>query len=307
MGGEKGKASLAALMAQLTPEEGTNATAYDGVRCYRSSAPRPRMPSLYDSVLFIVGQGAKAAYLDGRLYAYDVRHYLVLSLPLPLESEIVRASPEAPYLAMGIRLEPALVRSLLLESGQPLGDGGPITPAIDASPLSEGLHSAATRLLSVLARPEAEGGPDLVLAGLYVRELYWLVLQGPQGPALRSVGASQGPLSRVAGALRRIHADCAARFEVPQLAEEAGMSPSAFHEAFKAATALSPIQYLKQIRLHRARGLMVMDGLGVSEAAYAVGYSSASQFSREFKRQFARPPSQEIAQAAAITTHRSSR
>lgn len=258
------KTPLAATMDQMTPIEGMNPTAHDSVFCYRSSVTSTRLLTLYSSVLFIVGQGAKAAWLNGQRYSDDARNDLVLSLPLPLESEITQASAEEPYLSMGLRLDASLVRTLLLDTGTPVQPGEHISPAITASPLGEQLQDAASRLLKTLSAPE----PDLALTDMYIRELYWLVLRGPQGHNLRALGLGRGSASRVASALERIHHDFAEPISVTALAEGAGMSTTSFHEAFKAATTLSPIQYLKQTRQHQARTLMISNGLAAREAAY---------------------------------------
>jgi AraC-like DNA-binding protein len=286
---------LAALMARLAPVDGASPTALSGVACYRSSYPTTCTASVYESMVFIVGQGCKRAYHGGQAYTYDARNYLVLSVPLPVEAEVVEASPERPFLTLGLLIDPDVIGELLLESGETQAVPDRVQTGISAATVSEPLYDAAVRLLSGLAEPQ----PSMVLARLYLKEIYWFLLMGPQGDFLRANAMRRGQFHGVAKALRRIRDAFNTPLDVASLAGEARMSTSTFHEAFKAVTALSPMQYLKQIRLHKARSLMVFDGLNAAEAAYRVGYNSASQFSREFKRQFGLPPSKEVTRMGA--------
>lgn len=301
---------MIALVERLAPNEGYSLSALDGVRFMRSDRPLGRTPVLYEPGIVIVCQGRKLGFLGDEVYVYDAQHYLVLSVPLPFSTE-TQASKEEPLLAVSIRLDLATVADLALaidahdaarrEGGPHEGgprDGGPREGAprdhaplgIASTPLSGELADATVRLLRALCSPlDAQ-----VLGPALVREIGFRVLSGEQGGALRAALAHQGRFGRVARALRRIHTDFAQPLDVTHLAQEAGMSVPAFHVNFKAVTQTSPIQYIKSTRLHQARLMMIRDGLTAASASARVGYESASQFSREFKRFFGRAPVEEV-------------
>jgi len=282
---------MTALLASLATREGVHATALEGVRLMRASVPIPRMPVLYEPGIVIVGQGRKRGYLGDQVYTYDAHNYLVLSVPLPFECE-TEASPEQPMLAVSIQVNLTMLAELLMKM-----EGGHLTgempQGIFSTRLDGRLSEATVRLLECLRDP-AEAR---ILGPQTVREVTYRVLQGQQGGALRAAAVLHSRFGQVNQALQRIHAEYARDLSVEQLADSAGMSPSAFHQNFKAVTSTSPLQYLKTIRLHKARMLMVYEGLRAGTAAERVGYESSSQFSREFKRLFAMSPIDEIARA----------
>ncbi|MDX5433055.1 MAG: AraC family transcriptional regulator [Halomonas sp.] len=277
------------LLYRLAPHEGSTESQLDGVRFLRSNRPLKLTPVLYEPSIVIVCQGRKRGYLGGEVYLYDALHYLVLSVPLPFASE-TEASPEEPLLAMSIRLDMAVVAELvfLLDQMDARTEAPP--RGILSTPLGASMADATLRLLEALASPtEAQ-----VLAPNIVREICYRVLVGEQGGSVRAALAQQGQFGRIAKALHRIHAEFAEPLEVGRLAGEVGMSTAAFHVHFKAVTQTSPLQYIKSTRLHQARLLMIRDGLPAAAAAARVGYESPSQFSREFKRFFGRPPGEEV-------------
>jgi AraC-like DNA-binding protein len=281
---------LADLIAARATSDGFSVSPLDGVRFMRSTRSTPRAPVVYEPGIFIIAQGRKRGYLGGEVYTYDPRNYLVLSVPLPFECE-VEASPQEPLLGLSVRVDPATIADLLLEM-----DDVPSTPVavprgIYATPLDDELCSAATRLLECLATP----ADARILGPQIVREITYRVLRGEQGHALRAVAARHGNFGQITKALRRMHTDYSGELDVDTLARESGMSVSTFHHNFKAVTSTSPLQYLKTIRLHKARLLMVHEGLGAGIAAGRVGYESPSQFSREFKRLFGNSPADEAA------------
>ncbi len=277
------------LLEKLAPNEGYTQSALDSVRLMRSDRPLARTPVLYEPSIVIVCQGRKLGFLGNEVYTYDAQHYLVLSVPLPFSSE-TQASPEEPLLAVSIRLDLIALSDLMAQMS------GPVTynharPVGMASTRLEG-HLARTtlRLLEVLTDPvEAQ-----VLGPNIVREIYYRVLTGEQGGAMRAALAHHGRFGRVARALKRIHTDYAKPLSVTHLAQEAGMSVPAFHANFRTVTQTSPIQYIKSTRLHQARLMMIRDGVTAAAAAARVGYESAPQFSREFKRLFGRTPLDEV-------------
>lgn len=277
------------LIGRLAPNPGFTLAPLDGVKFMRANQSMPRTPVMYEPSICVIVQGRKRGYLGDEMFIYDAQQYLVLSVPLPFESE-TEASEKEPLLGMAIRIDLGVVAELLMALDQ-AGTYAQVMPkGIYATPLDDCLGDAVQRLLEVLAGPAVEAkllGPSIM------REIYFRVLTGSQGGALRAALAHHSQFGKVAKALRRIHHEFNDDLDVASLASEAGMSPAAFHAHFKAVTQTSPIQYLKTTRLHRARLMMVQDGLNAAVAATRVGYESASQFSREFKRLFGRSPVEE--------------
>lgn len=288
------------LLARLAPGEGVNPARASGVRFMKSTRSNPRSPVIYDPSIIIVGQGRKIGHLGGEVYHYDPYNYLVLSVPLPFECE-TQASPQEPLLALSLSVDQAMLGELLLEMDE-TGPAEMIAPhrtvprGIYSTPLTEDLLDAGVRLLECL-------GNDMdsrILAPQVVREIVFRVLQGEQGGALRALVAHNGSFSQIAKTLKRMHSDYATSLDVETLAREVGMSVSAFHHNFKSVTSASPLNYLKTLRLHKARMFMIQDGMNASTAAGRVGYGSASQFSREFKRFFGASPLEEVQKMRAL-------
>ena len=284
------QAEMAELILQLAPQEGHTRSLLDGVRLMRADRPLGRTPVLYEPSIVIVCQGHKRGYLADRVYHYDPQHYLVLSVPLPFSTE-TDASPEEPLLAVSVRLDKTAVADLIVEVDQQTSRvASALVPAgIVSTPLDEALADTTLRLLRALCSPLQAR----VLGPGIVRELCFRVLIGEQGGAIRAALASQGSFERIARVLRRIHHDYAQPLDVATLADEAGLSVPAFHAHFKAVAATSPIQYIKSVRLHQARLMMIRDRVTAAGAAARVGYESPSQFNREFKRLFGRSPGEE--------------
>lgn len=280
------------LLTALTHNDGANPSALECVSFMRASVARPRTPVMYEPSIFIVCQGRKRGFLGEQVFVYDAQQYLVLSVPLPFECE-TEASPEKPLLGISIRVDLALVAELLMALNESRGNAISEPRGIYATQLDAPLSNAVLRLLEALASPcDAR-----ILGPSIVREILYRVLTGVQGDAIRAALAHQHHFGRIAKALRRIHADYRSDLDVDTLASEAGMSLAVFHAHFKAVTSTSPMQYVKTTRLHHARLLIAHDGLNVSAAATRVGYESASQFSREFKRLFGLSPADEMRRA----------
>ncbi|MED5524788.1 MAG: AraC family transcriptional regulator [Pseudomonadota bacterium] len=280
--------SFVPLLAELAPLEGYNLTPLDDVRLLRSNGPLARTPVLYDPGIVFVLQGTKRGFFGDQVYLYDAEHYLAVSVPVPFTME-TDASAEAPLLAIYMHLDLPVVAELLLQMLQGGASFDHPPTGMQSTPLDGTLRLSLLRLLKALRSPlEAKLlGPGLV------REIYFHVLAGEQGGQLRSALTQQGAFGQISQALRHIHGHFAEHLEVAALAGLAGMSQATFHSHFRAVTQTSPMQYLKSIRLHQARLLMVREGVNAAAAAIAVGYESPSQFSREFKRLFALTPQQE--------------
>ena len=291
---EKGR--LAELLRDLAVNEGVFPSILEGVRFIRVSNSHPRIQVVYEPSIIIVGQGRKIGYLGNQVYHYDAYNYLVLSVPLPFECETV-ATPEKPLLAVSVGVDPVVLGELLVEMDENPSIRGALPRGIYSTPLTNELISAVTRLLECLKSPR----DCSILGPQVVREITYRVLCGEQGGDLRAVAVRHSRFSQIARVLKRIHFEYPHSLDVETMAEEAAMSVSAFHQSFKAVTSTSPLQYLKSIRLHKARMLMLQDGLNAYSAAERVGYESASQFSREFKRMFGCTPAGDTAKTKANT------
>ena len=281
---------LVALLDASVDRDGVHPTRVEGVEVWRASSPIPRHPVVYQPKIVVIAQGRKRGYLGAQEYRYDPHNYLVLTVPLPFECETV-ASADEPLLGVSVALDPAMLGEMLLEMDEvaPPDPGATVPRGIYSTALTAGLSDAVIRLLECLHSPL----DSRVLGRSLARELVYRVLGGTHGGALRVLASRNENFTRIARILRCIHTDYAQPLTTDELARRAGMSASVFHQHFKEATATSPLQYVKQVRLHHARTLMAHDGCNAGAAANRVGYESASQFGREFKRLFGVPPGRE--------------
>lgn len=278
------------LLKKLAPHEGYNLTELSDVRILRSDRPLARTPVLYDPGIVIVCQGTKRGFFGDQVYLYDEQHYLAVSVPVPFTMETA-ASAGHPLLAIYMHLDFSVATALLLElEQQQIPFSAKAAQSMMSSPMDQPLRDSVLRFLTALSHPlDAQ-----ILGPALVRELYYRVLTGAQGQALRAALTLQGQFGKVGKALRHIHACYAQSLNLAQLAAEAGMSVPTFSAHFKTITQQSPMQYVKSVRLHQARMLMVRQEMTAASASLAVGYESASQFNREFKRLFGLPPAEEI-------------
>ncbi len=268
--------------------EGSIATRLPGVRFFRTSRGNPRQPLTYQSGLLIMGQGNKIIHLGEQQVAYGPDSYLVVGVPLPLECE-AHCSPDEPILGLAVDIDAQSLHQLverLFPPEAPMEPCRAIECGLSSVSLSSPLLSTCERLLGALA-DEAEA---TILGPGILQEILYRVLTGPNGYVLLELARHDGHYARIARVLGRIHRDYAAPLTVEGLATEAHMSVSSFHRAFRQVTRVSPLQYMKQIRLNRARELIQREGRGIAEAATLVGYNSPSQFSREYKRHFQNNP-----------------
>ncbi len=277
------------LLRGLAPEEGYNLTTLPGVRFLRCDRNLTRTPVLYDPGIVIICQGRKRGFFGDKVYVYDQQHYLAVAVPVPFTMES-DATAACPLLALYLHLDFQLAAELMIQldrHGETVSENAPQT--MMSSPMDASLRTSVLRFLEVMSRPTEAAilGPGLL------REVYFRVLTGTQGKAMRAALAMQGQFGKVGKALERIHATYAEPLNLPLLASQAGMSVPTFHSHFKAITSTSPMQYVKSTRLHQARLLMVRQGITAEAASHAVGYTSASQFNREFKRLFGRTPAEE--------------
>ncbi|MDY4376364.1 AraC family transcriptional regulator [Pectobacterium brasiliense] len=256
----------------------------------------PRVPVMYEPTIVIIFQGQKIGYLGGKTFQYDPENYLLMTVPLPFECETI-ASVEHPLVGMAIRIDIQMLQDLLIDIGD---DDSAIRPCsctcgVNSAPLTDEILCAVERLLDAMNNPR----DARVLGPTIVREIIYHMLCGERGAALQALVNRHTHFSQIARSLRRIENYYADSLSVEQLAAEVNMSVSAFHHNFKAVTNTSPLQYLKSYRLHKARVLMINEGLRAGVAAARVGYESVSQFSREFKRYFGATPSDEVTRVKA--------
>ena len=281
---------LVGLARGFAEQEGCNPTPLPGVLIYRVDAILPRTPVMYDPCVLVVAQGAKRGYLGDQVLEYNASSYLVTSVPMPIECEILEASPERPFLAVKLPIDPVVIGELQLSMEDESLPEGAVPRGMAASPLTQDLIDATERLLLTFARPT----DCRILGPGILREIFYRVLLSEQGFALKAAARRKGQFHKIADVLRAIQEDCRQPLDTAAMARMAGMSKSALHESFRAVTSMSPLQYIKSVRLHEARLMMQSSGVKASAAAYRVGYASASQFTREYKRLFGAPPSIDI-------------
>jgi AraC-like DNA-binding protein len=280
------------------PDGGFSESRLAGVRFFKSTQNTPRAPLVYDPGICIVAQGRKIGYLGGQKFQYDANHYLVTTVTMPFECETF-ASPKEPLLGLYIDIDMAQLHDLIGRVGfqSEIGNanGKALPRGIGPAVMDKDMADATHRLVKCL-RSETESqilGPGLV------REILYRTLRGTQAPVLYSLAMHSGVFSQVAHALKVMQSDYSTKLDVEQLASVARMSASAFHRAFKEITSDSPMQYLKKVRLTKARDLIVQENMKAYIAADRVGYESSSQFSREFKRYFGQSPAEMIREMRA--------
>jgi len=284
--------ALVSLIDPLATRDGFIPTQLPGVQVLRCSQDIARGPQLYEPSLVIIAQGSKLAYLGPRTLEYGAGHYLIQALPVPFECETY-AMPDAPLLGMSVAIDRALLGELVLAMGLMPGRSlAAQTPESMTSAVLDGaMRGGVERLLQCLHDPlECQ-----VMGQARLRELLFAALRGPQADVLRALVEQQGQFARIAAALSHLHAHFTEPLNVETLANCANMSASTFHEHFKRSTLLSPVQYLKRLRLLKAQRLLLSEGMGVAQVAHQVGYQSSSQFSLEYKRYFERNPGEERA------------
>lgn len=283
-----------ALVARHAPG-GISQTAIPGVLVSRMDHGGSQDELTTGTILAVVAQGTKRLSVGGAVHDYGAGQFLVASVDLPVSGQFTDATPERPALGFGLDLRPEVIAELMLSAAaadfpRPArGESSP--PAIAVGKVSTRLLDATVRMLRLLEHPR-----DIpVLAPMIEREILWLIMSGEQGATVRQLGLADSSLSRVRHVVRWIREHFAEPLRIDELAALARMSPSAFHRAFHAVTSMSPIQYQKRIRLQEARLRLLAHPGDIGATAYAVGYESPSQFSREYRREFGASPSEDAA------------
>jgi len=285
------RAELARSIALFVGSAEKRITEIPGLTLHRRTEPTAPCSGTYEPGVIVVAQGRKRVDLGKNTFFYGASRYLLTAVDLPIVSQIVEASEATPCLAMSLRLEMPIVRELLSRDEV----SGAIAPSADSTAMVTGeltveFLDACLRLLKLMDRPQ-----DIpFLNGLRQREIIYRVLRGPEGARLRAIGTLGDQSNRTAKAIAWMRTNYAKPLRVEELAHIAGMGTSTLHHHFRALTAMSPLQYQKQLRLQAARGRMLVDGLDAASAAFEVGYESASQFNREYSRFFGQPPMRDV-------------
>lgn len=288
---QSNKEELVERIAQALPADGT-LDVTPSFRLARSSKPTEPIHSLYQPAFCVVAQGRKQALLGEEVFRYDPGHYLIYTVDLPLTFRVEEASKEKPYLGFRLNLDAALVAAVMMEAGNEPKKGNVSMKAMDVSPLDANLLDAVVRLVRLLDAP----GEHKVLAPLIIREIVFRLLVDGQGARLSHLLAAGKDTQRITKAIGLLRQNYAQSLKMDDLAHEMGMSVSGFHHHFKSVTAMSPLQFQKQIRLQEARRLMLGEDLDAASAGFRVGYEDPAYFSREYKKLFGAPPQRDIAQ-----------
>ncbi len=266
------------------------ATEVPGLLLSRRTAPTAPASVNYEPSIAVVAQGKKRAVLGRTPFLFDESRYLLTSLDLPIVSQVTEASEAAPFLCLALKLEMPVVRELMSREEIPAPEAAPESPAMATGEITVELLDACCRLVGLLDAPR-----DIpFLSGLIQREIVYRILQGAEGARLRAIATLGDQSHRTAKAIAWLRLNYTKPLRVEELAQIAGMGVSTLHHHFRVLTAMSPLQYQKQLRLHAARGRMLVDGLDAASAGFEVGYESASQFNREYSRFFGQPPGRDI-------------
>jgi len=263
-------------------------TPIPGLTTIRSATPSGLLYAISQPLVCLVLQGSKQVAMGTQSFSFGAGDSLLITADVPTVSQVTRASAEAPYLSLVLELDPAVIADLAMQMKEEatIADGTPVR----VEPTDAEVADAALRLMRLLDRPASIP----VLHAQLVRELHYWLLEGKHGAAIRRLGWPDGHARRVGRAVALLRAEFARPLSVDRLAATAGMSPSSFHHHFRAVTSLSPMQFQKQLRLIEARRLMMSEGRTASSAAFAVGYESVPQFTREYGRMFGLPPGKDM-------------
>ena len=284
------RAELARKIASTIGKEENRITEIPGVSLHRRTAPTPPCRTTYHPGVIVVAQGSKRVNLGRASFTYDESHFLLTAVDLPIVSWVAEATEEVPCLVLSLKLDMSMVRELLALEEIHVEEAPPDSPAMSSGVTTPDFLNACCRLLDLLDSPE-----DIpFLSGLIQREIIYRILRGPEGARLRAVATLGDQSHRTAKAVAWITANYAKPLHIEELAQIASMGVSTLHHHFRMLTAMSPLQYQKQLRLQSARSLMLNNGLDAASAAFEVGYESATQFNREYSRFFGQPPMRDV-------------
>jgi AraC-like DNA-binding protein len=284
------RAELARKIASLVGKEKDRTTEIPGVSLHRRTSPTPPCRATFHPGVIVVAQGSKQVNLGRTSFIYDESHFLLTAVDLPIVSWVAEATEEVPCLVLLFKLDMSMVRELLSREEIDVAGAPPNSPAMSVGETTPGFLNACCRLVDLLESPQ-----DIpFLSGLIQREIIYRILRGPAGARLRAVATLGDQSHRTAKVIAWIATNYAKPLHIEELAQIASMGVSTLHHHFRMLTAMSPLQYQKQLRLQSARNLMLNNGLDAASAAFEVGYESATQFNREYRRFFGQPPMRDI-------------
>ena len=286
---QSNREELVERMTRAMPADG-RFEPFKGVRLSRCSAPSDAVYSVAEPTFCIIAQGHKEVRLGKRSFQYDPHHYLLATVELPLVSRVIEASRERPYLGLRLTLEPAIVAAVMMEMGQFSLQSRADSKAVEVDPLDATLLDAVLRLVKLLDAPNESP----FMRPLIAREILFRLLIGEQGDLLRQMTMPNGHTHRIAQAVEKICREFSQPLEIEEMARGISMSVSGFHQHFKSVTAMSPLQFQKQLRLQEARRLLLGEPIDAATAGYRVGYDDASHFNRDYKRLFGEPPMRDV-------------
>jgi len=295
-------AEIAALIERFTGTDGMHQTPIRPLMLGRRCAPAEPHRGMHEAAFCLIAQGAKRVMLADEIYVYDRSRFLVASVDLPVSGQVIQASVDEPFLGLVLRLDPAEVAEMAAQANLAAPADAATLRGLFVGEPGPQLLEAIARLLRLLESPA-----DIpVLAPLAHRELLYRLLRSEHGWRIAQMVANQGHSQRVRDAIGWLRAHFAEPLHIDEFARHVHMSPSSLHHHFKAVTAMSPLQFQKQLRLQEARRLLLSEGVDAATAGHRVGYESASQFSREYSRLFGAPPARDSrrlreAPAAAIS------
>jgi len=287
---EIGVAALAERIARWTENGELHATAIPDLSLFRRNEPTEPISGMYEPSICLAVQGAKRVILGEDTYVYDAHHYLITSVHLPTIVQIIEASPEKPYLGLRLKLDLREISQLMVDSNLPQPRPQQSSRGMATGEMTLPIIRAFQRLIDLLA--EKQDIP--ILAPNIQREIIYRLLVGDQGERLRQIASAGSQSQQIARAIEWLKGNYSEQLSIDDLAAQASMSNSTFHHHFRSMTALSPLQFQKQLRLQEARRLMLTERMDAANAAFQVGYESPSQFNREYNRQFGAPPLRDI-------------
>lgn len=282
--------ALARSIARWTGDENQVETEIPGLRLSRWATPTEPTSYTLESSICLIAQGVKRVLLGEEAYVYDATRFLITSVDLPVVANIIEASSEKPYLGLILELDLKEISQLTVDSGLPLRRSGQAEKGMAVGQLSLPLLGAFQRLMELLD----EGENIKILAPLVKREIFFRLMTTDLGPRLQQIAASGSHSHQISRAINWLKKNYTSPLRVNDLAANAGMSKSAFHNHFKVITSMTPLQFQKRLRLNEARRLMLTENMDALTATFEVGYESASQFSREYSRLFGAPPLRDI-------------
>ena len=290
--------ALGKSIARWTEKTPRLMTTVPGLWVFRHDEPTQPMTAMYEPSICFVAQGAKRVLLGDDSYVYDANHYLITSVHLPTIVQVVEATPEQPFLGLMLQLEQREISQLMADSNLPPPRGQHSARGMGTGEVTLPLVTAFQRLIDL----HSEEVDIPILAPIIKREITYRLLVGDQGTRLRQIASAGSQSHQIAGAIDWLKSNFTQPLRIDDLAAQARMSSSSFHHHFRSMTALSPLQFQKQLRLQEARRLMLAERMDAATAAFQVGYESPSQFSREYNRLFGAPPLRDITKLREMST-----